>query len=224
MSGFDGFSASTIEFLADLAANNSRAWFEANRSRYEAHWKTPSLDLIAALAPGLVAAKPALEAVPKIGGSLRRIHRDTRFSKDKTPYAPQIHLAFEVAGAAGLYRGMHLVLHADHLGFGAGQYGLSADNLTRYRDRIADPEQRRALLAAASTAEAVGSVWDTPELKRLPKGYESEPDWQHLLRRKSVILRGSSADLPDWLFTPDCVPKLQEVIGAHLPLLGWLAG
>ncbi|MFC2967474.1 TIGR02453 family protein [Acidimangrovimonas pyrenivorans] len=219
---YPGLPRALPRFLAELAVENSRDWFEAHRDAYERDWKAAGLDLIAALGPLCQAGEPRLEAVPRIGGSLKRIQRDTRFSADKAPYAPMLHLVLALPGAEK-HRGMHLVVHPDRLGFGAGHYGLGPQALARFRDRVQDPEDRAALLAAAARAEAVGSRWDAPDLKRLPKGMEAEADWEHLLRRKSVILRGETAGLPDWLFTADCLAGLDRLIAAHRPLLGWLA-
>lgn len=208
--------------LSGIAANR-RDWFEAHRDAYERDWKEAGLDLIEALAPFAAAATPRLDAIPKIGGSLRRIHRDTRFSADKSPYAPMLHIVLPASGGLAKHLGMHIVIHADHLSFGAGRYGLDKPALARFRARVHEPKDRAALLAAAAAAEAVGSAWDPPELKRLPAGLSADPDWEHLLRRKSVILRGRTEALPGWLFTPDCLPELQRLTEAHLPLLAWLA-
>lgn len=218
-----GLPRDTPAYLAELAANNRRDWFEAQRDRYETVWKAAGLDLVQALAPVCAAAVPRLDAVPKVGGSLRRIHRDTRFSNDKSPYAPMLHIMLPLAGHTGDHRGIHLLLRPDRLGFGAGQWGLPAAELRRFRARVADPADRAALQAAAAQAEAVGSRWDAPDLKRLPAGLSADPDWEHLLRRKSVILRGATEGLPDWLFTADAIAQLSRLIAAHLPLLGWLA-
>ena len=217
---YSGLPRETPRFLVDLAAHNARDWFEAHRGDYERYWRDAGLDLVQALAPHCAEAAPRLDAAPKVGGSLRRIHRDIRFSADKTPYAPMLHLAFTVAGGAR-HAGMHIVIHPDRLGFGAGEWGLAPEALARFRARVANPDDRARLLAAAATAEAAGSRWDEPDLKRLPAGLAADAGWEHLLRRKSVILRGE-IPLPDWLFTGQAVPELARLFGAHLPLLAWL--
>ncbi len=222
MQSYPGLPRETPQYLRALAAHNDRAWFEHHRKAYETAWKTPALDLIEALAPFCQSCTPRLEAVPKPGGSLRRIHRDIRFSNDKTPYSATMHLRLTLTGGASKHAGMHLVLHPDHLAFGAGEFGLSPEALSRFRTRVQNPKDRATLLKAAAEAEAAGSAWDAPDLKRLPSGFTAEPEWDHLLRRKSIILRGQTEGLPDWLFTPDCLTHLQPLIAAHLPLLAWL--
>ena len=219
---YAGLPRDTPRFLADLAAGNSRPWFEANRARYETAWKAAGLDLLEALGPIAGGGRPRLEAVPKLNAGLKRIQRDIRFSSDKTPYAPVLHLVLPVAGDNARHRGMHLAIHPDRLGFGAGHYGLEGPDLARFRARVCDPGDRAALLAATARAEDAGSHWDAPDLKRVPPGFGAAPGWDHLLRRKSVIVRGEIAGLPDWLFTPAAPAELGRLIDAHRPLLAWL--
>lgn len=121
---YPGLPRESLTFLQGLAAHNERDWFEAHRADYENHWLQASLDLIAALAPYCEAMEPRLLAVPKLNQSLRRIHRDTRFSKDKTPYQPWLHVILSTGPAFNKAPGMHLVLTPEGLGYGAGQYGM----------------------------------------------------------------------------------------------------
>jgi len=85
------FNKATFTFLDELAANNDRAWFEANKPRYEELVREPALDFIAAMAPELEKFAPHFRAEPrKMGGSLMRVFRDTRFARDKSPYKTNI--------------------------------------------------------------------------------------------------------------------------------------
>ena len=77
------FGSGTFSFLRELKANNKKGWFEANRSRYENHVKGPALTLIQDMAPRLAKLSPHFHAGPR---SLFRVHRDVRFSRDKSPY------------------------------------------------------------------------------------------------------------------------------------------
>ena len=89
------FTKSTFSFLDELAASNNRAWFEENKSRYESLVREPALAFIEAMEPALRKFAPNLRAEPrKVGGSLMRVFRDTRFSRDKTPYKTNIGIQF----------------------------------------------------------------------------------------------------------------------------------
>ena len=77
------FSQNTFRFLDELAANNNRNWFEQNKNNYELLVRTPALQFIEAMAPALATFAPSFRAdTRKIGGSLMRVYRDTRFSRD----------------------------------------------------------------------------------------------------------------------------------------------
>ena len=105
-------NAALFDFLRELKANNERPWFEANKARYRAEVRDPMLDFIAAFAEPLSEISPHFRADPRPnGGSLFRIYRDTRFSKDKTPYKTNVgahfrHEAGKDAHAPGFY--LHL--------------------------------------------------------------------------------------------------------------------
>ena len=89
------FKTSTIKFLRELEKNNNRDWFEANKHRYESDVREPALAYIEAMAPRLAKISPHFIASPKkVGGSLMRVYRDVRFSKDKTPYKTNIGIQF----------------------------------------------------------------------------------------------------------------------------------
>lgn len=220
---YTGVRPETFAFLRSLAANNSRDWFEEHREDYETYWLAAGLDLIAALAPYCNEMEPRLLAVPKLNQSLRRIHRDTRFSKDKTPYQPRLHLILSSGPAFNKVPGMHIVLSPDGLGYGAGHYGLDPEALDRMRHRMCDAEDRGRLLAAIDAAKAVGSDLDPPDLARAPRGFVADPTWDHLLRRKGLIVRTQrELPVPDWLMSSGAGTGLAGIIRAHLPLIAWL--
>src|SRR5512135_3506941 len=89
------FSADVFAFLRELAANNNRDWFQANKERFEQRVREPILRFIEDFAPRLSRISPHLVADPRpSGGSLFRIYRDTRFSQDKSPYKTHIGVHF----------------------------------------------------------------------------------------------------------------------------------
>ncbi|NNF25261.1 MAG: DUF2461 domain-containing protein [Rhodobacteraceae bacterium] len=216
-------TSETFAYLADLEAHNRKDWFEANRARYETHWKAAGLDLIDALGPQMAALDPPLVAEPRLNGSLRRINRDVRFSKDKSPYTARLHLVFWAGGQPTRWAGMHIVLNPLSIGYGAGAYGFDGAMLKRYRDQVLVPSRRDALLSALRSAGAVGSTLGEPDLVRLPRGYDATDEAARLLRYKSVVARthGSEAE-PGVLIGPGAADWALKITRAHLPLLRWL--
>ncbi len=91
-STFSGFRPEAIDFLADLAANNERDWFNPRKADYERLLKAPFEALVVALAERFEARDIPLLADPK--RSIFRIYRDTRFSKDKSPYKTHLGASF----------------------------------------------------------------------------------------------------------------------------------
>lgn len=217
------FTPDTFAYLADLAAHNDRAWFESHRDRYEAVWRAPALVFIEALAPAMAALDPPLKAEARLNGSLRRINRDVRFSKDKSPYNPILHLIFWTGGHPNRSPGFHLVLSPDGVGCGTGIYGLSPEQLRQYRDMVVDPVEQKALFAALDTAESVSCTLGPPDLARLPKGYEGEGRVADLLRRKSLVARtrdgGDAAQ--DVLTGPGAQDWVMGRVEALIPLIRW---
>ncbi len=220
--GYSGLPHATLGFLAGLEANNTRDWFEAHRAEYARDWLAAGLDLTAALSEP--AARLGLMAVPKLNASLRRIHRDTRFSADKRPYRAQLHLILSTGPAFNKVPGVHLVIGAQGWGYGAGHYGLSPDALDRWRAFVSNPEGRAQVMDWLAPAEALGCRLDPPDLARVPKGWDGGAGWDHLLRRKSVIARTEAeVPLPDWAFGPGAVAGFASVLEGLAPLALGLA-
>lgn len=223
MGSFQGFPKSTFEFLQGLEKNNSKDWFDANRDTYDHSWKTPALDFIAALSGEMAQLSPPLQSVPKLNSSLRRINRDVRFSKDKTPYNARLHLVFWAGTHPNRSAGFHFVIHSGGIGFGAGAFGFDAAALTAYRDAVMVDEKRQALQKALQVAHRVGSELEAPALARLPRGYVCDADWADLLRHKSVVARTpENIQLPGWITNNGAVDGLMALAKAHAPLIAWL--
>src|SRR5689334_8192732 len=94
MDAFSGFPKETTKFLRELSKNNDRTWFEAHRRDYQANYVEPALTFVSAIGPRLQKISPSISFEPKINGSLFRINRDVRFSRDKRPYKDHIDLWF----------------------------------------------------------------------------------------------------------------------------------
>ncbi len=170
-----------IEFLAALKANNDRDWFAAQKDAYERDLKEPGAAFAGALAAALSArVGQALE--PKI----YRIHRDVRFSKDKTPYNAHLHISARVLG--GPDEPCFLFgLEPGQLVLGMGVFGFSKDGLTRWRDAVSG-EAGGALLRSLSDLEKAGMRLGAPELKRVPAPFAADHPQAALLRRKGLTV------------------------------------
>ena len=182
------FTKATFSFLGELAANNSREWFEANKSRYEALVREPALDFIEAMEPGLKKFAPNFRAEPrKVGGSLMRVFRDTRFSRDKTPYKTNIGIQFRHALGKDIHApGFYVHIAPDECFFAVGCWHPEADALGKMRDFIAkNPEQ----WFAAHNDKKFTAQWELwgDTLTRPPRGYAADHPAIADLKRKDFV-------------------------------------
>lgn len=166
------FTREIFRFLLDLDGHNDRDWFQANKDRYEEHFRQPALRFISDFANHLVRISPHFRADPRpVGGSLFRIHRDVRFSQDKSPYKTHCGIHFRHAAgknvhAPGYY--LHLEPGASFVGIGIWQPDGPA--LKKIRDRIvAEPAAwRKAIGGKAFNATYTR---EGERLKRVPRGF-----------------------------------------------------
>ncbi len=181
------FSPALFKYLRELKANNQREWFQDNKSRYEDQIKEPALQFIAAFSRPLSRISSEFQAVPKaVGGSLFRIYRDVRFSKDKTPYKTHVGIHFrhrqhKDAHAPGFY--LHLADEGCFVGAGI------------WRPQPAEARKIRAGIAARATEwkrSTSGNfknhfAFSGDSLVRPPKGFDADHVLIEDLKRKDFI-------------------------------------
>jgi len=183
-----GFYPGTFEFLDQITNNNNKAWFDVNRERYEYEVRTPALDFIEAFSFNLSRLSPHFVAVPKkVGGSLMRIHRDVRFSKDKTPYKTNVGIHFRHEAGKDVHcPGFYLHLSNDECFLGAGIWRPDSKSLSKIRDHIDNNQKKWSSLTSKvkGTWEFVGE-----SLTRPPKGFDKTHPLIDDLKRKDFLIR-----------------------------------
>ena len=180
------FSPPLFDFLRQLRQHNDRDWFQKNKSRYESDVRDPALRFIEAVGPGLRKISPHLVADPRpIGGSLFRINRDIRFSKDKSPYKTAVGISFgHDQGRERAAPGLYLHVEPGESFTGGGLHILDGPALARVRDAIvADPGAWRKVVEDPKFKDAARSRGES--LKRAPQGYDPNHPLVDELRRKS---------------------------------------
>jgi uncharacterized protein (TIGR02453 family) len=178
------FTPAFFQFLRDLNRNNNRDWFAANRDRYLEAVEQPMLAFINDFAPALRSISPAyIVDRRRIGGSMYRIYRDTRFSEDKTPFKTWLAARFEHEARRKVESvpGFYLHLGIDHCFAGGGVYHVERPGLTRIRQRIVDQpdEWRRAKAGLELHGE---------QLKRGPAGFPLAHEHIDDLRRQQIYM------------------------------------
>ena len=188
MARYAGFERRTLEFLEQLARNNNREWFNANKRRYEDDVLDVALRFIISMQEPLAAIAPRFTAVPtRVGGSLMRVYRDTRFSKNKQPYKTNIGIQFRHEQARDVHSpGYYVHLEPARAFLGVGMWRPDAASLRRIRERIgARPAEWQRVLGDAAFGRKF--VLGGESLTRPPRGFDKNHPCIEDIKRKSFI-------------------------------------
>lgn len=182
------FIPDTLKFLVDLRCNNGKAWFDANRERYETSVRGPALTFIEAMELPMVAISDSfLVSARKVGGSLMRIHRDTRFSKDKSPYKTNIGIQFRHTAGKDVHApGFYLHIEPGEVFLGVGSWRPAGPSLAKIREAISDkPDEWLAARDDSGFRALFEPSGDS--LKNPPRGYTRGHPMLSDLKRKDFI-------------------------------------
>lgn len=182
------FSKQTFSFLAALAHNNERAWFELHRQEYEDFVRSPALDFISDMSDEMPAiSRHFLAQASKAGGSLMRIHRDTRFSKDKTPYKTNIGIQFRHEVGKDVHApGYYLHIAPEECFIGIGLWHPQPDALFKIRTALL--EKPEAWVAARDNkAFRRHFTLEGDVLTNVPRGFAKDHPLAQDLKRKDFI-------------------------------------
>ncbi len=222
-SSFPGFHPRCIQFLDELASNNNRDWFQKNKTRYESDVLEPALAFVEAMQEPLKKVSPHFLAVPKrVGGSLMRIYRDTRFAKDKTPYKTNVGIHFRHEKGKDVHApGFYVHLSAEECFVGCGIWHPDSSALQKIRKTIdKDPATWKRVSRGKAFTNHFQLAGDS--LKRPPRGYKAEHPMIDDLKRKDFI---ALCDLDyDELFDKSVVKNITAKMKKAAPLVRFLCG
>lgn len=219
---FPGFPKEMFQFLDELASNNNRDWFNANKDRYRSAVVTPVGDFIEAIRPKIEKISPhyIVDSRPH-GGSMFRIYRDTRFSKDKTPYKEHVGCQFRhEAGKDAHAPGFYVHLATDEILFGGGVWNPPSPVLGKIRDSIVDNANSWKIIKTNKTFIKRFNGIRGDGLKRPPRGYD--PEHQHIedLKRKTFFaMQPASLELA---MSPEFITEVTRAFKAASPLMEFL--
>jgi len=182
------FRPETLRFLEELRVNNERSWFNANKRRYEEQVLDPALVFIQAMQEPLARFAPHFVAqATRVGGSLMRVYRDTRFSANKEPYKTNIGIQFRHEQARNVHApGYYLHIEPGEVFAGVGMWRPEPESLRAIRERIAAKpgEWRRAV---GDRAFRRHFVLGGESLSRPPRGFDKDHELIEDIKRKSFI-------------------------------------
>jgi uncharacterized protein (TIGR02453 family) len=201
---FRGWPSDALAFYAELAADNSRTWWQANKARHDVNVRGP-MELLAG------------EVLDEFGPlHIFRPHRDTRFAKDKTPYKVELGAVTESEGGCAYY----VRLGADGLYAGAGYYRMAPDQLQRYRAAVAGVRGGELEAAVADLVDT-GFELGGDAVKSAPRGYPKDHPRIELLRHKGLYA-GRAFAPASWFGTRAALGRIVGAWRAAAPFAGWL--
>ena len=184
---FGGFPREGFEFLRDVATNNNKPWFEANRRGYDEGLLGPGRLFVSAMGMALSEFAPGIHADPRVSGSIIRIHRDIRFSRDKRPYKTHFDLWFWQGDRHSRdCPGYFLRLTPDRVLLGAGRYAFDKVTLEAFRAAVADDNRGTALERVLEEVRAKGAEVGGAHYKRVPRGFDADHARADLLRYNAL--------------------------------------
>ena len=193
-----------FKFLSELKENNNRDWFQSNKDRYENDVKDPLLSFIAAFAERAPEISTNIMVIPRVqGGSLFRIYRDVRFSKDKTPYKTGAGMHFRHKRGKDVHApGYYLHLEPGEVFAGCGIWKPNTETVNKIRRKIAEhPDMWLAILEDKKFKKTFTLGGDS--LKRPPRGFDPDHPLIEDLKRKdylaSIVLNEKIVGEPDFL-------------------------
>jgi uncharacterized protein (TIGR02453 family) len=219
---FDGFPETGLAFLRELARNNDRDWFEAHRAAWDEGIVPAMLAWCGELADRLRDVMPKLVFQPRIGGSLYRLNRDTRFSRDKSPYKTHVAALLWEGEEKHDAPGVYLHVSPDEVLFGGGIYMFEDARLDRYRKLLHSEKSVDRLTKALASARKSGlKVEAGDKLERPPRGFNPEGPLADLSKYKGLTL-GKTYKLSAWLHTKEALDRSETIARAYAPLHAWL--
>jgi uncharacterized protein (TIGR02453 family) len=220
---FNGFPEQTVTFLADLAKNNKKAWFDAHKEEFNQFVIDPARAFTEAMGERLTAIAPGIIAEPRVNGSIFRIYRDTRFSKDKTPYKTHLGIfMWEGEGPKMECPGFYFHLQPPNLMLGAGIHIFSKPFMEEYRQSVVHPKHGPELVAAAMSVSKLFDI-SGRHYKRVPSGYDKDHPYAQFLLFNGLTARVEEP-IPPTLHTSMIVDHCYRVFEGMALLHRWLLG
>jgi uncharacterized protein (TIGR02453 family) len=222
------FAPEALDFLGRLEQNNEREWFHAHRDEYDRLLLEPARDFVEAFGALSERLGEGVDADPRVGRSIMRINRDTRFSRDKRPYKTHLDLWFpQGAGPSRERPGFWFRLTPERLILGAGMHNFERPALERFREEVADPRRGGKLVRAVEDVRAGGGEVGGQTYKRVPAGYDVDEPRGELLRHSGLYAWVEYAPPPAETHTPDfpafCVDEYRRLLPVQRWLLALLA-
>jgi len=214
------FSCEALNFLKELKENNSKEWFLNNKDRYERLILNPSKLFVNEMGEHLLALDPHIKAIPKVNGSLFRIYRDIRLSKDKRPMKSRIGIIFYRGTKRLQSSSFYIHFSPDEFLVASGIRGFCKDNLEGYREFIKDEKNAKELSLIFEELKSKGFSFPEPKYKRYPRGFSKDSPYANLSLYASMFAY-KKLDTKE-ICSNDLESKLFDIYSQLLPIYDWV--
>ncbi len=219
---FKGFASDTTAFLSDLSAHNDRSWFAANRDRYESALLGRQREFVDAVGEAFSAVDSRVRCEPAVDRSIYRINRDTRFSRDKSPYKTYADMWFWVGEDRKQSPGYFVRIAPDAIWAGGGRHFMTPADLATYRAAVVADKTGSVLADIVSGLEGDGYVLGERTIARAPRGFSADHPRADLLRFTAIHAIDEVSPVPvefeSEAFVSWCFERFLRV----RPLVDWL--
>lgn len=222
---FQGFSQETVKFISELKVNNTKEWFNDNRDRFETNLMDPAKKFVVDMGERLRDLAPGIHAIPKVDGSIFRLHRDVRFSTDKSPYKTHLGIYLWEGERKKLEcPGFYFHLEPPNLTLGCGLYLFTREMLPAYRKAVVDKKMGKSLQEAIDKVQAKFAYQlGGKHYKQIPRGFDPEhPNSDYLLHDGLHI--GEETEIPEELYSSRLIEYCYSRYEIMAPLHKWLLG
>jgi uncharacterized protein (TIGR02453 family) len=222
--GFNGFPRETVRFYRDLTEHNDRAWFEEHKDTYREKVLAPAQEFVLAMGERLKGFAPGVVADPRTSGagSIFRIYRDTRFSKDKRPYKTYLGILFwQGTGKKMENPGFYFQLEPNRLMLAAGAYTFTRPDLETFRKAVTHRTRGPALAKAIGRITGKGYEIGGSHYKRVPRGFDPEhPNAEYL--KHNGLYAYTEGKIPSELYTTELVRFCLRAFKDMYPIQEWI--
>ena len=192
------FPEDAVKFLARLKRNNNRKWFESHKEEFIAFVLEPAQEFVLVLGEMLRAVAPGIIAIPKTDKSIFRLHRDVRFSKNKSPYKTNLGIIWWEGDRKKMEcSGFYFHVEPEYFFLGTGQYMFTDELLKKYRQVVYDPDSAKELDTIVKKLKKKGFELGGKTYKRVPKGFDAEYPFSDYLLYNGIYVYEERSDLKE---------------------------
>ncbi len=216
------FTRDTVKYFARLEKNNNREWFDAHRDELEQNVMEPARVFVTVMGDTLRDIAPDIQAIPAVDKSIFRLHRDVRFSKNKTPYKTNLGIFLWEGPAKKMEcSGFYIGIEPKLFFVGLGMYMFTPEQIKIFREAAYNPNNAEELIKILEQLKKKGYKINEPHFKQIPRGFDKNYKYADLLKYNGLYAFYENSNLEE-LINSDQIKFLFKKFKDMLPIHKWL--